>query len=228
MWLLRLPRGKISHEGGEAEIEKAIYGLAASFDYPILNKNGQGMDYSTIEPTTVQFFKNVALSLDHVPKETITTTENCENGELILVQRGWQLFFKFIPTNKNGERIYRYVKQRKYRHCSYSAKILKRVPNEDLQKRASWFLDSGSTVSKKHVGIYEVCLTNNPANNETFCTTDGNHPIFEGIDWRNNVNFLPSDAGDPWEEEIAFSEIQQRFDAFDENVEKILKGLKGN
>ncbi|MEG0473991.1 MAG: hypothetical protein RR588_16825, partial [Solibacillus sp.] len=65
------------------KIEKAIYGLAADFEAVHWNKKGMDIEYFYIEPNTVRYAGNVAFTLDHDPKQIITTTESQENGQLI-------------------------------------------------------------------------------------------------------------------------------------------------
>ena len=205
-------------------MEKAIYGVAAIFDHPTVKSKGEKVDMYTIEPSTVQYYENVAFSLHHEPKQTITTTKNKDNGQLILVQKGKQLFFKFIPTTKDGERIFRYVKQRKLRQCSYSYYVLEKTPDDEIKRKVSWALDPGDTISKAHVAIFEVCLTNNPADEETFCTTDKNHPLFRGIEWKTNVELAVE--GDYWEEKVRCAALDEQLEQIERDLERSRRKTK--
>lgn len=208
-------------------MEKAIYGLAADFEAVHWDIKGEKVEYFRVEPSTVQFAENVAFTLEHEPKHTLTTTKNEENGQLIIVQKGPLLFFKFIPTTKDGERIYRYVKQRKLRQCSYIFRRLASIRDLKTEGKLSWAMDEGDTLLINHVGVYEICLTNNPRDKNTFCTTDVNHPVLKGIEWKMNVQFTASDY---WKEHMEhadlkeeLAEMQRRIDSLGDKYEQLLK-----
>ncbi|MFF5993953.1 hypothetical protein AAGS61_04210 [Lysinibacillus sp. KU-BSD001] len=214
------------------KIERAIYGLAADFGAVHWNKKGENVEYFHVEPSTVKYAKNVAFTLEHEPKQTVTTTKNQENGQLIIVQKGPLLFFKFIPTTKAGERIYRYVKLQKLRKCSYIFRRFTSLRDIKTESKLSLVMDPGEAILINHGAVYEICLTNHPRDTTTFCTTDANHPLLKGIEWKTNVQFTASDYwGQHLEREDFKNELdnmQRRIDDLGEKCEQLLKerGIK--
>lgn len=190
-------------------MEKAIYGLAADFEAVHVDIKGEEVEYYHVEPRTVQYAKNVALTLEHKPKQTITTTRNQENGQLILIQKGSLLFFKFTPSTKEGERIYRYVKQKKLRHCSYTFRKLATLRDTKTERKTAWIMGSGETIVINHAAVYEICLTNTPRDKNTFVTTDKNHPLLKGIEWKTNVELV---ATDYWKEAVELGELDEQLE----------------
>lgn len=181
------------------KIEKAIYGMAADFSAVFFERGETGTTFFRVDPAKVKFAKDIAFTLNHEPKKTITTLLGKENGELIIVQKGECLFFKFIPTTRAGQRLYRYVKAVKYRQCSYIYNVEKRVIDAEMEERFSWSLEPHEHIFLDEAIIFEVCLTNTPRDKLTFCTTDANHPQLKGIDWTTNVQFTEQDC---WKESL--------------------------
>ncbi|KPN97746.1 HK97 family phage prohead protease [Lysinibacillus sp. ZYM-1] len=196
-------------------MEKVIYGLAADFEAVHWNRKGENVEYFHVEPSTVQYAENVAFTLEHKPKQTITTTKNEENGQLIIVQKGPLLLFKFIPTTKDGERIYRYVKQRKLRQCSYIFRKLASLRDVRTEGKASWAIDPGETIMINHGAVYEICLTNTPRDKNTFVTTDANHPLLKSIEWKTNVELA---ATDYWKEEVKLAELDEQLERLERDL----------
>lgn len=209
-------------------MEKAIYGLAAQLDQVDfeIDDNG-GITYKFFDLDNIYFAKNIVLTLGHEPKKIITSTNNRENGELILVQKGYNLYFKFIPTTKDGERIYRYVKQRKLRQCSYIARIIARGNDLISHQKIGYLFDENEKMISQIPVFQEVCLTNEPANAATFCTTDVNHTLLCGITWQTNIEQIELDF---WEEyaknkilDDELKSLMQELQQHNKKTERLLK-----
>lgn len=198
-------------------IEKAIYGLAADFEAVHWDIKGENVEYYHVEPSTVQYAKNVAFTIDHKPKQTITTTKNEGNGQLILVQKGSFLFFKFTPTTKDGERIYRYVKLQKLRKCSYIFRKLASFRDVETENNTPIVMEPTEKIVIHHAAVYEICLTNSPRDKTTFCTTDVNHPLLKGINWETNVELV---ARDYWEEIVKCAALDEQLEQLERELER--------
>ncbi|WP_431029655.1 hypothetical protein [Lysinibacillus sp. LZ02] len=205
------------------KIERAIYGLAADFGAVHWNKKGENVEYFHVEPSTVKYAKNVAFTLEHEPKQTVTTTKNQENGQLIIVQKGPLLFFKFIPTTKAGERIYRYVKLQKLRKCSYIFRKFTSLRDIKTESKLSLVMDPGEVILINHGAVYEICLTNNPRDTTTFCTTDANDRRLEGIEWKTNIQH--SDV-DYWDEEVKLAKLDEQLEQLERDLERSRRKTK--
>lgn len=204
-------------------MEKAIYGLAADFEAVHWDIKGENVEYFHVEPSTVQYADNIAFTLGHEPKETITTTKDRKNGHLILVQKGSLLFFKFVPTTKNGERFYRYVKQQKLRKCSYIFRKVLSYRDVQNEKKLMWAMDFKEKILINHGTVFEICLTNRPRDNTTFCTTDVNDPRLKGINWTTNVLLQ---GGSHWEQHLEMEELNDMIkesDLINERIDQIIQ-----
>ncbi|MCR8853499.1 hypothetical protein [Lysinibacillus fusiformis] len=204
-------------------MEKAIYGIAADFEAVHWNRKGENVEYFHVEPSTVQYAENVAFTLEHKPKQTITTTKKQENGQLIIVQKGSLLFFKFIPTTKDGQRIYRYVKQRKLRQCSYIIRKLASLRDIKTEGKLSLAMDPKETIVINHGVVYEICLTNSPRDKNTFCTINANHPLFKDIEWETNVELTATDC---WDEEVKLAELDEQLEQLERDLERSQRKTK--
>lgn len=204
-------------------MKKAIYGLAADFEAVHWNIKGENVEYFHVEPSTIQYAENVAFTLEHKPRQTITTTKDKENGQLILVQKGPLLFFKFIPTTKDGERIYRYVKQRKIRQCSYIFRKLESLRDLETESKLQWAMDAGETIFINHAVVFEICLTNNPRDKNTFCTTNANLSLLRGIEWKTNVELS---AADYWKEEVKHAELDEQLEQIKRDIARSQRKTK--
>ena len=206
-------------------MEKAIYGLAADFEAVHWDIKGKNVEYFHVKPSTVNYADNVAFTLEHEPKEIITTTKDQENGQLILVQKGPLLFFKFVPATKHGERFYRYVKLQRLRKCSYIFRKILSYRDVHNEKKLMWAMDSKEKILINHGTVFEICLTNSPRDNTTFCTTDVNDPRLKGINWITNVELK---GGSRWEQHLETEELKDMIEEFDLTSKRIDQLLSKN
>lgn len=153
----------------------------------------------------ITFATNLVVTTDHEPKELF-------KGEVVLVLDNGILYARFEGEEN---RLYRYVKQGRYRNCSYSTCITDAIDIAPVEgKRVQ-------AVKKMH--IFEVCVTNSPRNKNTLCTVDEHHAELAHIKWQENVKRIDSEAV---EEMLLTDEIQsvaQRFKHFDKLLNKSLK-----
>lgn len=203
-------------------MEKAIYGMAADFSAVFHERDEKGTTYFRVDPAAVKFAKDIAFTLNHEPKETITTLLEPSNGELIIVRKDGCLYFKFVPTTRSGNRLYRNVKAGKYRQCSYIYNAKKRVRDTDMEERFAWSLEPHERMALDEAIIYEVCLTNTPRDKVTFCTTDANHPQLQGIDWTTNVQLTDEDC---WKENVKIAETAADLEAMQLEMADIQRQL---
>lgn len=205
-------------------MEKAIYGLAADLQAVHFDIKKDFTEYFTVNHA--QFASNIALTVEHEPKQLVTTTKNRENGELILVKIGSLLFFKFIPTTPKGNRLYRYVKQQRLRKCSYIFSKLGNETDEKSEEKMAWVLDKNDKIVKKNAMIFEVCLTNTPRDANTFCTTNVNHPLLRGINWETNIK-ATEHTNEHWdsysEQHGMFDSVEKSLKDFDKKIKKVMK-----
>lgn len=199
-------------------MEKAIYGLAADFEAVHWDIKGGKVEYFHVEPSTVRFASNVAFTLEHEPKQVITTTKNEENGQLIIVQKGPLLYFKFIPTTKHGERFYRYVKLQKLRKCSYIFRKVLSYRDVQNEKKLMWAMDSKEKILINHGTVFEICLTNSPRDDTTFCTTDVNDLRLKGINWTTNVELQ---SGSHWEQHLEMEDLKDKIKEIELSFKRI-------
>lgn len=167
-------------------MEKAIYGLAMQFNVFCLGKDHLTdmlqLELSNYEVT--ELWDVIPLTLEHDKDKTLGTTEN--NLSLQMNESG--VYFKYVATSPKGMEAYENVRNGSLRKCSvtYLRKsecdpgLEKSV--QSLAKIMKWDHDF---LVKKHTELllHEVCLTNNPANPSTFCTTDKDHPLLKGVKW---------------------------------------------
>lgn len=197
------------------KIEKYIYGLAADFRnvYFELKKDLTNFEY--LDADKVRYGKDIAFTLGHEPKEFITSIQTqSENGELIFVEKDGLLFFRFSPKNEHGKRIFRYVKQRKLRQCSYIYKKMKCT--RDLANESKCGVEGNERIYQNEGVIYEICLTNTPRDTNTFCTTDKHHPRLKGIVWEQNITLS---GVDHWGEHVEWEQVGQELKDIGKRIE---------
>ena len=156
---------------------------------------------------TITFATDLIVTTNHEPREIF-------KGEMVLVLHNNVLYARFKGEN---DRLYRYVKQRKYRHCSY---ISRDIEAQDLMPLGQTRIQQ---VKKMHV--FEVCVTNSPRNEGTFCTVDEHHADISHVEWQENIKRVSSSeveeliVSDEINNEI--KHIQQKLKSADQTLKKI-------
>lgn len=213
-------------------MQKHIYGLAATFDHFVGEEKSGIAEFVRVNSNNVRYGKSVALTVNHNPKHTITTTKNGEKtGELLLVQTGFGLYFRFTPITEDGMRAYRHVKQRKLRQCSCIFKTGRKKRDleheERLKRSAPGVLGTDRIYKYSDATIFEICLTSSPKDTETFCTTDPNHPGLKGVEWLQNIEHSDVEYWDDYviskEIDEGIGEIEQRLERMDKLLNELRK-----
>ncbi|MEK3788064.1 HK97 family phage prohead protease [Paenibacillus sp. FSL K6-1230] len=167
---------------------KAIYGMAMPFNSCYVDSPNKESEPFIVEKTneeSVFFDEMVGITLQHDYEKHFGTTN--QNLTIKVTDNG--VYFRLIPNTPLGLSVYKKVKRSALRHCSLSFIVPKRIRNIEIEDSKAPFLkaigmDSDFIVKEyKKIIIYEICLTNGPANEETFCTTDPNDKRLKGIDW---------------------------------------------
>lgn len=165
-------------------MSKFIYGLAMPFkssywEYELLTNT---FKFELTNRESVTFWKEIVLTLNHDYSKVIGTTDR--NLSLKVTNEG--VFFRLIVDTKEGLKARSEVSKGTLNHCSISYLHRSvREPEEEqrveqLGKLLGW--DEKFVVTKyKEILVEEICLTNNPANDETFCTTNRNDPRLKGV-----------------------------------------------
>ncbi|MNP19233.1 Caudovirus prohead protease [compost metagenome] len=168
-------------------MEKAIYGMAQPFNdfyFKEDSENGIFLSQRT-NRNAVRFDTKVGITLFHDYSKQLGTTED----NLLLQVTDAGIFFKLIPNTPLGLSAYKRVKRAALRHCSLSYILFEKERNSELEQAATaefqlhGFSDQIVIEDYKKIVVYEVCLTNRPANKSTFCTTNYNDPRLEGLNW---------------------------------------------
>lgn len=179
--------------------EKAIYGMAQPLADFYHEQKGETFVVQKTNRASVKFEPKVGITLGHDYSQVFGTTD--ENLFLQVSDRG--VFFKIIPNSPLGWSIYKRVKRNALRHCSISFKAIQKQRNtadEDYFGevfRAAGVDDNILVEDYKKIVVFEVCLTNGPANTLTFCTTDAKDPRIEGLEWDNAGAHIPGELIDP-------------------------------
>lgn len=114
----------------------------------------------------ITFNRDLVVTTDHKPTKIF-------DGETTLVMRDNVLYARFEGIN---DRLYRYVKNNRYRHCSYTYRIDK--------SRMIYQQDGIPFRWNQKIHIYEICLTNTPNNPNTICSIVD---VLPDGDWHENV-----------------------------------------
>jgi HK97 family phage prohead protease len=168
-------------------VEQAIYGMAMPFSnmyweydrltntYTIDKTNRESVVFDTIVGATIDHDYSKALG---DIRENLTVKAN-EHG----------VCFKLIPNCPLGYSAYKKVKRGALRHCSVSYLVRESGIDEQEEQRAAQLFETLGWNERvvvneyKKILLFELCLTNNPANYATFCTTDKDHPLLKGVIW---------------------------------------------
>ncbi|AZS14572.1 HK97 family phage prohead protease [Paenibacillus lutimineralis] len=190
------------------KIQKAIYGMAMPFNDCYIDVNSD--DSFTAQKTnreSVRFDKLVGMTLFH----DFTKTFGSTNDNLFIQVTDTGIYFKLIPNTPFGWSVYKKVKRAALRHCSLSFTNIKKERNVVQEKnltesfRSLGLSDSIVIEDYRKIRVYEICLTNGPANKLTFCTTDAKDPRLADLNW-DNIEPLPPlliQCGDKHEVRIA-------------------------
>ena len=179
--------------------EKAIYGMAQPLADFYHEQNDETFVVQKTNRASVKFEPKVGITLGHDYSQVFGTTD--ENLFLQVSDRG--VFFKIIPNCPLGWSIYKKVKRRALRHCSISFKAIQKQRNTDDEDyfgevfRTAGVDDNILVEDYKKIVVFEVCLTNGPANTLTFCTTDAKDPRLEGLEWDNAGEYIPGKLIEP-------------------------------
>lgn len=168
-------------------MNKIIYGLAQPF-------NDSYVDYVPLfDQFSVDKTKRSAVELDSLVGMTLNHDYSKEIGRstsnLTISINDKGIYFKLIPNNKLGLEVYNEVRRKKLSHCSLSYIVEDKQRDYEaeeklgaLSKIVGWD-HSFQVYSYSKILVYEMCLTNNPANKTTFCTTNKRDPRLKGVMW---------------------------------------------
>lgn len=175
-------------------MEKAIYGMVQPFGDCYIDTNSEGaFKVKKTNRESVRFDSMVGMTLSHDFSKTIGTTK--ENLFVQVTDSG--IYFKLIPNSPLGWSIYKKVKRAALRHCSLSFTMIKTARNEVDEKtvtaafRSQGYTDKVIVEDYRNIRVYEICLTNHPANKLTFCTTNEKDPRLTGLSW-DSIEPIPS------------------------------------
>ncbi|ASA21289.1 HK97 family phage prohead protease [Paenibacillus donghaensis] len=183
-------------------MERAIYGMAMPFNDFYADTDVEKNTYmvNRTNRAAVFFDSKVGITLGHDYTQVVGTTD--DGLQIQLADGG--LFFKLSPSSPLGWSVYKKVKRAALRHCSISfRKILsernaaKEMVSSEIF-RSEGFTDEVSVHDLREIIVHEVCLTNGPANELTFCTTNAGDPRLSGIRWDNSQP-IPKDLIRPSE-----------------------------
>lgn len=217
-------------------MEKAIYGMAMPFDDYYLNpdpeKNVFGVE--TTNRASVRFEELVGITICHDYTQVFGTTR--ENLFIQVTDKG--VYFKLIPNTPLGWSAYKKVKRNALRHCSISYNDIQKKRNlaSEIRMshlfRAAGFDDSIIIEEYRKVNVFEICLTNGPANKLTFCTTNANDPRLGGLTWEEvapipETLIVPSsEKGPRFEQKVRLTEetiaLVRDVKAFKKQVQEVL------
>jgi phage head maturation protease len=168
-------------------MNKAIYGLAMPFNDSYVDYLSLARQF-TVEKTnkeSVEFGSLIPATINH--DYTKVLGDNRSNLTLGINDNG--IYFKLIPNTKLGHETYIKVKNRLLRHCSISYLVEHKERDyaaerklRMLSKILGWN-DTFRVYSYLKVIVQEVSIGNNPANKDTFCTTNKKHPRLKGVEW---------------------------------------------
>lgn len=166
---------------------KAIYGLAMPFNDSYIDRIHVNNEFR-LERTnkeSITFDRLVGATLGHDYSKSIGVTR--ENLQFEVTDDG--VFFKLIPLTPLGIETFEQVRDGKLRQCSISYVVKKKKRDHEAETKLKQLTsmlgwnDTCIVYQYTEIKVFEICLTNYPANENTFCTTNPNHPLLAGIDW---------------------------------------------
>lgn len=186
-------------KGGDLIQPKAIYGLAIHFadhcNYEEHDPETNTFRFFRFEPSSIRSDGLIGITLEHDFGKCLGRTDE---GDLSIYITDIGLYFRLIPTTPAAMSAYKRVKRNALRHCSFCCKyeyknVSRNTRLEAAAKRKlSQFIGSSDdnivVETLANILLYEICLTNSPANQETFCTTDVHDKRLAGIDWNHPIH----------------------------------------
>lgn len=216
------------------EIEKAIYGMVQPFNDFYLTEDTSKNEYKAekTHQDSVHFDTKVGITLFHDYTKDFGTTD--ENLFLQVTENG--IYFKLVPNSPLGWSAYKKVKRAALRHCSLS--YLKNKKERDpiteslvtTAFREHGFDDEIIIEDIRDITVFEICLTNGPANKSTFCTTNQNDPRLIGLKWSDvppipNALIQPIREKSGWERRIWLATEKERLKTEIKKVRKEIRRL---
>ncbi|MEK3736017.1 MULTISPECIES: HK97 family phage prohead protease [Paenibacillus] len=170
-------------------MEKAIYGMAMPFNdfYADIDPEKNTYTVDRTNKSAVYFDIKVGITLGHDYTQVFGTTE--DSLQIQLADAG--VFFKLTPNSPLGWSVYKKVKRAALRHCSISFRKILTEQNTGEEIRISetirtmGYTDEIIVHDLREIIVHEVCLTNGPANELTFCTTNVEDPRLKDLSWDN-------------------------------------------
>lgn len=170
-------------------MNKAIYGMSMPFNdfYADIDPEKNTYLVNRTNKAAVFFDSKVGITLNHDYSQVFGTTE--DSLQIQLADAG--VFFKLTPNSPLGWSVYKKVKRAALRHCSISFRKILAEQNTREEIRISetirtmGYTDEIIVHDLREIIVHEVCLTNGPANELTFCTTNVEDPRLKGLSWDN-------------------------------------------
>jgi phage head maturation protease len=169
-------------------MDKYIYGCAKCFHF-LEEENGE---FVALDRDSLKISSEVGLTLGHNMDQVLTTTAQ-NNLDLVIAKKG--IYFRYHVTGEEGERAYWKVKNQALRHCS----SIRYTGHLEKWRGSNLFYIEVDSV------MYELCLTNSPADCETFCTTQADDIRLAPIDW--SVKPI-MDSVNIWEVEVGIHKLK--------------------
>ncbi|MES1040630.1 HK97 family phage prohead protease [Peribacillus simplex] len=175
--------------------EKAIYGLASTYGYPVIDHelipnvykiNTKLPGSFLIDPLLVVITRNHDYSkeIGWIGLDGWTNRKD-PNVTLVLNERG--LFFKLIPNSPLGLEFYELVKEGLMTQCSITYKAQQATRDYRWEKNLEFLASLRGDTDKyivhnlSEIIISEICICEQGKNQETFATVNGNDPRLKGI-----------------------------------------------
>lgn len=176
-------------------IDRFIYGKAiplAKNDYPCWEYDPETDTYTfeRINPHGILTDGMVGMLEAHSFDKPLGRTDD---GTLNLYIHDSGLYFRLRAENPAAMSCYKRVKRNALRFCSIGYHLKKEdrirvsVDEEKLKKIHSQLSGKEKVIFQelREIHLYEISLTNNPAQDGTFCTTDKHDKRLPVIDWNN-------------------------------------------
>lgn len=168
-------------------MERAIYGLAMPFKdmYWKYDRLTNTYTFDKTNKESIIFDTVVGITIDHDYSRSLGDIRD----NLIVKANEHGVCFKLIPNDPLGYSAYKKVKRGALRHCSVSYLVRKTNRDVKAEQQAADLLNTLKWNERivvneyKKILLFEICLTNYPANPATFCTTEKDHPLLKGVNW---------------------------------------------
>ncbi|WP_145524129.1 HK97 family phage prohead protease [Virgibacillus sp. SK37] len=170
-------------------MKKAIYGLAMPFDdsyvdyIPLFNQ----YEIERTNKESVQLDTLVGATVEHNYIQELGRTDR--NLDICVTDDG--VFFRIIPDTKLGHSTYKKVSNGSLKYCSISYTVRKKKRDYKSEEKLSYlskslgWKDNFIVFKYAEILVFEICVTNNPANRATFCTTNKNDLRLRGVKWND-------------------------------------------